>query len=149
GLTGEANDTHLDLANAVLNYDFDWAQMTSVASWLKGGAALAQDLSQYFVAPLSTNNTNHNRSFSAEARIASRKLGRIQFLAGLYYENQKTDGIQTFDWPGANNPYVTTPAFLAVGAGETRQRAAFGEVSYDVTGKISVTLGGRYFKYDV
>ncbi len=147
GESGEINDADMDLANAVLTYDLGWATSTSVASRVDGSSVWTYaDYAQ----PYSTTGPSDFKSFTAETRLASRLDGRFQFLAGLFYEDIDDDFRQTLDWPGtpATNPGRTDPMSLYISNRRLEQRAAFGEVSYKLTGKLTATLGGRYFDYD-
>jgi iron complex outermembrane recepter protein len=149
GEAGEIADTDIDLANLVLNYDAGWATLTSVASWVNGGSVTASDLSSTFPFPSSTTAPSDFESRTFETRIASKLPGRVQFLAGLFYENVDESTHQTVDWPGtpATSP-LGNPMLFRDFSRELEQSALFGEVSYQLTQKLTATVGGRYFKYD-
>ncbi len=151
GETGEASDTRSDLANIVLNYDFGWAALTSAASWIESTTAGAVDYFQFFPVPLGNHGASDFKSFSNETRVASRLAGRFQFLVGVFYENMRENRYsQTLYAPGAPvpNPYGTDPAYNGEFNRPVEQRALFGEISYDLTDKLTATVGGRYFKYE-
>lgn len=149
GEVGEINDTDIDLMNLVLNYDLGWAVLTTVGSWIDGGAASAFTGNAQFGLPSQSNESDFG-SVTAEARLASRLGGRFQFLGGVFYEDVENDYFQTFDWPGASqaNPFGTNPQASSARVRDLEQRAAFGEVSYELTDQVTATVGGRYFKYD-
>jgi iron complex outermembrane receptor protein len=150
GEVGEFADTDMDLLSLVLNYNLGWATLTSVASRIDSGSVNSVDLSPLVTFPLSTTNTSDFKSFTGETRLASRLDGRFQFLGGLFYEDVEDKGVQTFDWPGAPAPspfWSTNPQGLADFTRDVDQRAIFGEVSYDLTEKLTATVGGRFFKY--
>jgi outer membrane receptor protein involved in Fe transport len=157
GETGETSDTDIDLVNLVLNYDLGWGALTTTASQVDSGSLLTADLlSAGFFMPASSSGPSDFKSFTAETRVASKLAGRFQFLGGLFYENIDEDFTQTVDWPGptGTNPLglfglpVTDPIFISTSARELQQRAVFGELSYDLTAKLTATAGARYFKYD-
>ncbi len=155
GETGEANDTNMDLLSLVLNYDLSWAALTSAVSWVDSGSESRSTLAQRsFVSiygPSSGANSSDFKSFTAETRLASNLAGRFQFLGGLFYEDVDEAYLQhTGDWPGAAaaNPFRTDPIFLYDATRQLEQRAIFGEMSYDLTGKLTATLGGRYYEYE-
>ncbi len=148
GDIGPFAETRMDLANAVLNYDLGWSTLTSVASWIDSGSDVTNGAFTSF--PISTDVPSDFRSFSAEARLVSHFDGRFQFLGGLFYENVDEAFHQTVYWPQAGtNPFGTDP-LVAVSdrARGLDQRAVFGELSYALTDKLSVSVGGRYFKYE-
>jgi outer membrane receptor protein involved in Fe transport len=149
GDPGEANDTNIDLSNLVLNYDLDWAKLTSVVSRVESGSHYAATLA---VAPtFFTGGARSNfGSTTAETRLASHFQGPFQFLGGLYYEDVQEHSVQTTYWPGPSaldpfgpNPQLGNYDFLR---GLT-QRAVFGQLSYELIDKLTATVGGRYFKY--
>lgn len=156
GGAGEINDTEMDLLNAVLNYDFGWAALTSAVSWIDSGSVYANGpglVSPFYalLGPSSTSAQSDFQSFTAEVRLASQFDGRFQFLGGLFYEDVEEDYFQpTGQWPGppATNPYRTDPIFQSSVTRGLDQRAIFGEVSYDLTEKLTATVGGRYFEYE-
>jgi iron complex outermembrane receptor protein len=157
GEAGEVADTHMDLVNLVLNYDLGWAALTSAASWVDSDSAYASDLSRVFPFPASTTQPSDFKSFTAETRLASKLEGPFQFLGGLYYENLDDSSSQTLDWPGtpATNPLplvfgapASDPMALFHWTRQLDQRAVFGEASYNLTDKLTATVGMRYFKYE-
>ncbi len=150
GEQGEVNDTEMDLYNAVLNYDMGWAKLTTVSSWIDGGSAYASDFSSALRFPASSTVVSGFESFSAEARLASKLLGRFQFLGGVYYEDVQNDFLQTYDWPGAPtpSPLGTNPVGVSERDRSQDQKAVFGEATYGLTDKLSMTVGGRFFKYE-
>jgi iron complex outermembrane receptor protein len=68
----------------------------------------------------------------------------------VFYENVDDDFFQTLNWPGAPalNTFPTDPFAVNDSQRRLEQRALFGEVSWDLTKKLTATLGGRYFDYD-
>jgi len=149
GDPGEANNSDIDLANLVLNYDLGWAKSTSVVSRVDSGSQYAASLDvapTYFVGGARSDY----KATSAETRLASHLQGPVQFLGGLFYEDVHEHNYQITYWPGsaATNPFGTNPLlgdydfFRAL-----TQRAIFGELSYEPIDKLTATVGGRYFKY--
>lgn len=147
GERGEVADTDIDLASAVLNYDFGWAVLTSAASWVNGGSLFAETVN--FSNTASTTAPSDFRSFTVETRLASQTDGRLQYLAGVFYEDLSSDILQTLWWPGPDNtnPYGTNPGYIYEEERELDQRAVFGEVSYEITPKLTATAGARLFEY--
>ncbi len=144
---GEVNDTKINLTNLALNYDFGWAGLTSAVSWVDSGSIYAYDYSGPFLGPVSGRGPSDFESLSTEVRLASHLAGRFQFLAGLYYENVDDDYTLSVYRRGTN-PFGFNPILISGTARELDQRAIFGEISYDLTEKLTATVGARYFKYD-
>jgi outer membrane receptor protein involved in Fe transport len=149
GEVGEAIDNSIDLANLVVNYDFDWAELTTAVSAIDGESKGASFVSLPSV-PSTTINPSEFQSLTAESRLASKLSGPFQFLGGLYYEAIDTKVFQTGDWPGdpSTNPARTDPTFVFNAERDYEQYAVFGEASFDVTKSLTATLGGRYYHYD-
>ena len=101
--------------------------------------------------------------YSQELRIASNGTGPLRYVGGLYYFHQTLDGnpISTYGAAGAgwligptftsNGTTVNVPANLLDGYGTNGQThfvtssyAAFGELNYDVTPRLTATGGLRY-----
>ena len=88
------------------------------------------------------------KRFSDELRVSG-KTGPVSWLAGLYYFHQKSDN-QSFIQLGA----ITADLFgvpeidgLVIGSNAkmtTISKAAFGSLTWQVTPRVDVTLGGRY-----
>ncbi|MEP6967645.1 MAG: TonB-dependent receptor, partial [Pseudomonadota bacterium] len=89
---------------------------------------------------------------SNELRIASPASDRFRFIAGLFQERQTHWIIQNYEIQGLD------PAISVTGWPNTfwltnqnridRDEAAFGEATFDITNKLSVTGGIRYYHYD-
>jgi iron complex outermembrane recepter protein len=158
GEAGEISDNKINLSNLVLRYDLGWAALTSAASWIDASAvqAIGAVAPSVLLGPYSSTGPADFKSFTAETRLASHLEGRFQFLGGLFYEHVKEGYTLHIDWPGtpANNPLAslglpaTNPLLILDSTLRLDQRAVFGEGSYNLTDKLTATVGGRYFKYD-
>ncbi len=152
--SGETNDTEIELTSLGMNYDFGWAGLTSTASWVDSGSAYATGAmsSNGAVLGVSSNTLRSAfESFTGEMRLTSRFNGRFQFLAGAFYQTVDERYHQNVDWPGtaASNPVGTSPMVtFDLMPRELDQRAAFGEISYELVHGLTATVGARYFDYD-
>jgi outer membrane receptor protein involved in Fe transport len=108
--------------------------------------------------------------FSQEIRLTSKGTSRLQWIGGLFFERVHdnwyygTDNQQfmnTYAWPASQElacdgtfpgSICPLPATTAIYAQRfdrvVRQTAVFGEVSYKLTDPWTVTVGGRWFKYN-
>lgn len=147
GEQGEIYDTNIELANMVLNYDLAWGTLTSTASRVEGGSIWASGSTQD---PRSTTSPSDYRSDTFETRFASRLRGPLQFLVGAFNEDVKEEYGEDAYWPGTpeTNPVGTNPMHHLEMWRYVKQKAAFGELTYEFTDRWSATLGGRYFHYD-
>lgn len=101
-----------------------------------------------------------------ETRYTSALDGPLQFTAGVFYQRTKNhlqyppalqvglnNAIDAATGPGVaadcvNGFCLTTPDLIFVTDNffNTKEYAVFGEVTYDITERVSITAGGRYFK---
>jgi iron complex outermembrane receptor protein len=157
------------LADLVASYDFGPAELTSVTSYLRRNILVSRDASALtdsinisfgFPAegiPLPSNlrDTTRLKQFTQELRLASTGAGPLQWVVGGFYSNidrkyeqrLPTPGWDAFGGPdtGAfiipDNPYHANLPY------DIRQKALFGEASYDF-GQFKLTGGGRYYSFN-
>lgn len=89
---------------------------------------------------------------SNEIRLQSDPSEKLRWIAGLFQQKQTHDFDLRWNVPAMN------PADSVIPGGDTtwqtyqirkdRDRAVFGEVSYDFSEKLSATFGARYFEYE-
>ncbi|WP_313536001.1 TonB-dependent receptor [Sphingomonas sp.] len=96
--------------------------------------------------------TDHFKKLSQELRIASPSSDRLRLVAGLFYQRQSNDILQDYRVTGLADALSVNghPGTLWYTQQHRvdRDYAAFGEVSYDLTDKLTATAGGRAFIYD-
>jgi iron complex outermembrane receptor protein len=88
---------------------------------------------------------------SHELRFASPAENRLRLIAGLFYQRQEHNIEQNYIIPGlAEDLQVpgTDNVWLTKQLRVDRDYAAFGEVSFDITPKLTATAGGRWYKFD-
>lgn len=96
--------------------------------------------------------TDHFKKFSQELRFASPSDEPIRFVGGAFYQYQANDIHQ--DYQVANlGPQVSVNGFpgtlwLTQQHRIDRDYAMFGEVSFDLSPKLTFTAGGRAFFYN-
>jgi outer membrane receptor protein involved in Fe transport len=92
--------------------------------------------------------------FSSELRYASDWDGRIQLVAGVFFQDEDADwnSVVSFaDIDGSELP-KSDPFNLLVNRrinGTIEQRTVFGEFSYDFTDRLTGIVGFRYFEFDI
>ncbi|UNU44817.1 TonB-dependent receptor [Sphingopyxis sp. YF1] len=96
--------------------------------------------------------TDHFRKLSQELRVASPQDERFRVVAGLFYQRQSNQIHQDYMIPGlAGNLSVNGrpgTLWLTEQKRVDKDYAAFGEASFDITPTITLTGGGRFYKYD-
>lgn len=113
------------------------------------------------------DNTDLNQ-FSQEIRLASQTGGPFNWLVGVFYTDIDRNYSQRLPTPGYD-AFVDAPPPAGLGPGtsaavangygpdspynsdlpyDIRQWAVFGEVDYDLTERLTLTAGGRYYDFE-
>src|SRR3546814_904088 len=145
------------LYNATLDYQFDGAHLTSSSSYGYQDGLFEVDLGGTFGLAVPFNLFDHGvwKTFVQETRLVSDPGGRFDWTVGGYYlhRNMFLEGRQA-STPGflAARGLTGLPAdatFYQFGSdARSYELAGFGELTYHLTDKLSVTGGLRYGKYD-
>jgi len=94
--------------------------------------------------------------FSNELRLTSPKDYPVRFVAGLFQQRQTHNieqnyviqGLAPQYWIGAGTNYLWPDTWwLTEQQRVNRDAAAFGELNWDITHQLTLTLGERYFRY--
>jgi iron complex outermembrane receptor protein len=89
---------------------------------------------------------------SHELRLSSPQDQRLRFVAGLFLQHQTNDTRDEFRVEGLARIYSISGQpgiqYLNDMSRVDRDRAAFGEISYDLARKLTLTAGLRRFSYD-
>ena len=95
---------------------------------------------------------NNFKKLSQEIRIASPIENRFRVIAGAFYQRQSNDILQEYrlDNLAADLSVNGLPGMLWLTKQERidRDYAVFGEASFDITPQITLTGGGRRYKFD-
>lgn len=123
-----------------LGYDFGNVSLSSISgfrdtkfNWLNDGDGA--DI--FFVNYLQQDSS---KQYSQEFQLSGGGE-KIEWLAGAFYFRETGESFIALPFPfGANLPFYIT----IDGTAKTRALAGFGEVRWNVTDRLKVTLGGRY-----
>jgi outer membrane receptor protein involved in Fe transport len=147
----------MQIYNTTLDYHFDFADLTSSSTYSIGDGLFNVDLAGTFGAlgiPFYLADTFQQRTFVQEMRLVSGEGGKLDWVLGGFYLHRRTnlDGLDQ-----------TTPAYLAAKGitglppdatfsafgSDTRtyELAAFGDLTYHLTDKFSVSGGVRRGRY--
>lgn len=87
-----------------------------------------------------------------EARVASPADARIRFIGGVFYQRQTHNIEQNYIIDDIADAITVTGTdsniWLTQQKRVDRDYAAFGELSFDITDKLTLTGGGRLYKFD-
>ena len=149
--TGEAYRTKTRLSSADVEYDFGWARLNAIASTQRLDSATGQDATALlgnnpafdFVA---LNNAFSLRKQTQELRLTSAR-GTLEWLLG-YYRTKETGQVGQRLWAqaagGGGEMVLTTTGQPS----EYRERAFYGDLTWNVDPRWSLTLGARVAKND-
>lgn len=94
--------------------------------------------------------TDGYRKTSHELRIASPQENRLRLVAGVFWQEQKHDIHQRYRVDGLASLLSVSgwedTIWLTEQDRKDRDEAVFGELTFDITDKLSVTGGGRWFR---
>ena len=153
---GQFNKDDLSVLNLLVDYDFGSVGMVSSSSWNDYQTIEDWDVGQFWTfiyeedAPIWINNITRTKSFVQELRFTSQWDAPVNFLAGMYYENRKPTLKQVVEWDGdpAYDPFGGELLFGVTSRQKVEQLAFFGELSWDITEKLTATAGMRAFSYE-
>ncbi len=153
GQTGGVFDTDIDIANATVEYDLGWADLLASYSNIDSGSMLVYPFSISGSAgllsvggapsPVSLRAPSDHGENVGEIRIATHLTGAWNFLGGLYAED--IDDAALYDY----YRFAAAGRFLGTynDRRSLRQRAAFGEASWEFVHGWTLTGGVRAYEY--
>lgn len=149
----ESHDTDYSIFGLTLNKYFDDLSLTYLGNFAEYKSADAWDSDHAVIEWTHIFVDDDWRQNSHEIRLASNGGGKLDFIAGLYYGDQRNDYIQSFMFcrgplglcTGGN----TNPGFRGLqrhgyATLNTESLALFGQVDWHFEQDWTLTLGGRF-----
>jgi len=153
-----------EIYSLTANYEMDNGSITATSNWFTRRLNFNFDSTPiliFFGAPVPaiTHQPQSRRVWSNEIRYASDWEGPLQIVVGGLVQREKTNfevqviasdpatGKALGPWD-PNNDFFTGSGIAIFGRtndGSINQEALFGEASFDVTDKLTATIGARYF----
>ncbi len=100
-----------------------------------------------------TREETEEEFFNQELRLVSTGDGRINWIVGAFYNKFETVGSSSEFTPGyaafAGFDRPDDLEYFAAGTEQVEEQAIFGEIGFDITDRWQITLGARYYEYDV
>ena len=92
------------------------------------------------------NQSQHDRQFSQELQLQSPATGPFKWTLGAYYfnANDVSDPLAVGLSGAAFDPTFPIDQIVTIGGQKTRSLAAYGQASYTLASRTTLTLGGRY-----
>lgn len=174
----EAFEDEFLLLDLTVEYDLGFATLTSISSFTDREILVSRDASALTHSvsldlgldvaatdiPSNLRDETEYESFTQEVRLASNGEGRLNWVAGAFYADIQREYGQSLPTPGYDafvdaalgagtsasvaNGFAADSPFNSSLPFDLEQIAAFGEASYDVDDRLTITLGGRYYDFE-
>ncbi|MBS3797503.1 MULTISPECIES: TonB-dependent receptor [unclassified Pseudoalteromonas] len=164
----EPNEQEDELLSLELKADLGFAELVSASGWSsyeqegqRDQTDLLYDIwTGYANFPAFvdyTKDTSEQDSFTQELRLVSSHDGPWNWIVGAYYnkfESKSDDreyapGFDNFDY-GSDIPNIEPDLeYIAITESDTTEKALFGEVGYAFTDQFNITLGARFYEYEI
>lgn len=155
-ITGQVGNWDLVATGGILNRkdhtEFDYSDYSYFYDALNGSGAYLYDNAGDLVSPNQyiQGKDKYRRQFG-ELRIASPQDSRLRLIAGLYAQRQVHQITQNYIIDGIADvitvPGTDSDIWFTRQKRIDRDYAAFGELSFDLTDKLTATGGLRVYKY--
>ncbi|MCI5048342.1 MAG: TonB-dependent receptor [Aquisalinus sp.] len=108
-----------------------------------------------------TREVGEEERFNQEIRLVSTTDSRFNWIVGAFYNDFESVGSSSEFTPGYDTYAINTLGFsflvdrpddleyFSQGITELEETAFFGEIGYDLTDRWTVTVGGRYYDYEL
>ena len=160
----EPNDRETAITSLELTADLGGFELSSISSYSTIDEDGSRDQTDLLVASIYegyadfpqfsafTRDLEDLKTFVQEVRLVSNGDGPIDWIAGVYYEENENNFDTREFAPGLANFFeVDRPddlEFIQFDKSETTEAAIFGELGFSVTDEFKVTLGARYFEVE-
>lgn len=165
-LTVEGKVAGLDLvyAGSILDrdveYDIDYSAYSEYSAYIPYYVCYTNgfyDTSTCTDPRIQYENESKYKTQTHELRLQSDSDKRLRFIAGLFYQKASHDYFNVWHIPAISpgqtvndNPqlsgYPADAYFTTDQVRDEDEKAIFGEVSYDITDKLTATAGARFFE---
>lgn len=135
-----------------LDYELDNLKITSITGYIDRQFERVSDVDHTSLDFIRQEWQQEDKSFSQELRIASGRTGRWDWLVGGFFAKDNPDIPLSRVTVGADNFFgapAGTVIFLADRGQESTSWAAFGQVNFRLTDRLTLTTGGRYSADDI
>lgn len=147
------SDSDIEIINATLDYNLDWASVVATYSDTTSASTLTQPW-QLYGQPWAASfyaDSDH-REHVGEIRLVTQLSGPWNFLAGFYTEKLKDEVLFDYRWFGdpAANFFNFGQRLIGTQFNdwELKQKAAFGEVSWEFIPRLTLVAGVRAYDYE-
>ena len=167
----EPREQEDDLLSLELKADLGFAELVSATGWSGSEdignrdqtdllIRLAYSYEEFPAFSAFTEEVGDIDRFTQEIRLVSEPSGPLSWIVGGFYYDTESFGYSKeftpgFDeyalnvWGVGGNPRPDSLEYYSVDYTDVKEQALFGEVSYEVTDKLTVTAGLRAYEYEV
>ncbi|MCR9223255.1 MAG: TonB-dependent receptor [Hyphomonas sp.] len=108
-----------------------------------------------------THEVGEEETFTQEVRLVSKHDGPFDWIIGGFYSKNETVGSSSEFTPGYDTYAINTLGFtflvdrpddleyFSQAYSELTETAIFGELGYDITDRLNVTVGARWYDYEL
>jgi iron complex outermembrane receptor protein len=177
-LQREQFEDETTIADLTVRFGLGRSELTSVTTYTERDILVSRDASALtgsvsvdlgyptagVLLPSRLNDTTDFKGFTQELRLASTGAGPLQWVAGVFYADTDRKYAQRLPTPGYDavtdatlgagtsaavaNGYAPNSPYNADLPYNLKQTALFGELSYDITNRLTGTAGVRYYDYE-
>jgi outer membrane receptor protein involved in Fe transport len=153
------------LISLEMKMDLGFAELVSATGYSKNKNLGQRDQSDLLLAnPWSyetfptfsafTRESGESNSFTQEIRLVSQSESNLSWIVGGYYNKSVVEDTLSEEYTPHYAEFVGSDRsddleYLQFTDGETIEKALFGELSYQVTDKLNVTVGARFYEYEI
>jgi len=151
----------LNLYSGVVNWNLNWAKLTSVTGYQVNRGTYESDLTPLYdfllaafgvgATPFGLPVNDTTRKFTEEVRLASPDNKSFEWVIGGYYDRETTDeSVDLVDGATANGelPVYNALPFYGFLPSSYRELAVFADGTYYFADNLDLTLGVRYSAQD-
>lgn len=124
-------------ASAKIDYEFGWGTLTSITSYTDVESGNDQDLDQTLFDAINIVVVDESRTFAQEFRLGSKTDTALRWVTGVYFFDQDRFRSLATTFLGTAVPPAAQDLKL-------ENYAAFGNLSYDLSDELELTLAFRY-----
>lgn len=153
-LLEEPFEQRFRLVSATINYDLDFADLTSISSYQTLFTDYLLDRSRVFVPVFTSLGYSYSaagpvvvadtKKFTEELRFASPSGRTFEWLVGGFYTHEKSTSDQYFETRNLAGQPVSNTLFTYFAPTTYEEIAVFGDVTYHFSPAFDVTGGVRY-----
>lgn len=160
----EPNDRRNELTALEVTADLGFAELTSATGYSKYDELGQRDQTDLLITleysyeafpsfAAFTREDQEEETFNQELRLVSTSEGPWNWIVGGFYNSLDVEAVSREFTPGypeylgGNRP--DNLEYISVNRTELEEKAIYGELGYEITDRWSVTIGARWYDYDL